>query len=569
MNERLRDTVVLPLARRCNLSFNASETTLDIWLRAVREYRLAPAREMVRRQTRAKELRSKMDGFLLAGVDAGEKTMRNDVPETVLPCIDIHLAQNELESASFAVVAPDEQDVRVEIRVELPLNFTLYRLGYVPIVNPTPGGERIAGDWPDIMIPMKEAACIVKNGTSQLFRLVVEAAADTPPGIYEGIVHAISGELEQTLQVSVHVYDVTLPVQGALKTIVCDEPWRLNGFFKTSEALSAANEDMCRQALRNRFCEDWRLPWEIVFDGDNRLDEEALAADLRRREAEGATTFRLANDFFVLPDIVPEATRTARLKAMQAFIEHHPEYRNRFYMYIFDEPGPNIIPAIRENVAFIRQSMPSINIIGTTQWRALADAVNWWIPVNTHLNSASFLAFMLRRVAMGDEFWMYTCFNTSGTMEADNWKIDAQGVTHRALGWQLWRFGCTGYLYWNLSAFGTPDDNCWTKPDIIAGCNGDGYMFYPPKSQSETTLYPSLRLDMTREGFDDYELLALLAARMAKLASTPQIDWTIVNEAYQLLESDSLIHRTDDYDRDWNAYAQRHAALLKMLERIK
>ena len=517
---------------------------------------------------RAVRFSARYDFPLSPETEAAAKLRADAVPEARRESMALSAARGEEESGSFAIGAPEDREVTAEVSVSLDVPFRFHAAGYVPITDLTRGGTRIPGMYPDPLLPVT-GPVTVPAGESRQFFITVRPDGETAPGEYEGKVTVKTADAEKSLPVTLRVYDVTLPLRGRLKTIVTVEPWRFSGFMPGSE-IEAVVSDMCAESMRQRLTPDWRLPWEEIFSG-GALNAERLDAEIARRLELGATTFRIENWFFVTD---ANSDTAGRQIALQEYLASRPEAAKLFYLYIFDEPASGQIEEIRRGITEIRSRIPAARIIGTTQWRQLTGCVDWWIPVSNHMNNPDWLAFMLRRKVMGDEAWFYTCNNTSMSCEADNWKIDAPGVTHRALGWQLWRFGCTGYLYWHINAVGSPENSVWQDPDPMKGSNGDGFMFYPPRPGDDPCrVYPALRLFLTREGLDDYELMALLEDRIQAIAASGDPDHLLTQElrtrACELLNVDDVVRRTDDYDSDPEVYENRHREVLEILEKLQ
>jgi hypothetical protein len=111
----------------------------------------------------------------------------------------------------------------------------------------------------------------------------------------------------------------------------------------------------------------------------------------------------------------------------------------------------------------------------------------------------------------------------------------------RALMWQAWQTKATGFLMWQSvywsseAAYPASLQNPYTdamswqglRPGLIKGDRrpfkaGDGRFFYPPKacfdggnSFVDEPPADSIRLEMTRDGIEDWEYFALLRARIA------------------------------------------------------
>ena len=103
--------------------------------------------------------------------------------------------------------------------------------------------------------------------------------------------------------------------------------------------------------------------------------------------------------------------------------------------------------------------------------------------------------------------------------------VDHQGIEHRVLGWMAFKYRIGAIGHWNTT-FWQKTNNPWTRlphgeenPGTPA-LAGDGSLLYPASGSSRHTGQPdpdgpvmSLRLEMLREGSEDYEMLNLLAQR--------------------------------------------------------
>src|SRR5260370_631163 len=107
--------------------------------------------------------------------------------------------------------------------------------------------------------------------------------------------------------------------------------------------------------------------------------------------------------------------------------------------------------------------------------------------------------------AGGGQCWYYICLDPRGKYL--NRFIDFRSLKVRLLPWVNYRYGLTGYLHWG--------GNFWTdqpfenvQPDWGGGFflpAGDNAIVYPdPKHEG---VFISVRLEVMREGIEDYELL--------------------------------------------------------------
>lgn len=94
--------------------------------------------------------------------------------------------------------------------------------------------------------------------------------------------------------------------------------------------------------------------------------------------------------------------------------------------------------------------------------------------------------------------------------------IDRPGQDARILPWMAWADEIDGLFYYALTQWG---DNPWETPFTNQNANGDGFLFYPPNDATvgydpcdpnSNRLIPSIRLELLREGLEDYAYLRLL-----------------------------------------------------------
>ncbi len=103
--------------------------------------------------------------------------------------------------------------------------------------------------------------------------------------------------------------------------------------------------------------------------------------------------------------------------------------------------------------------------------------------------------------------------------------IDHQGIEHRVLGWMAFKYRIGAIGHWNAT-FWNKTRNPWIRlprgEEVLGypSIAGDGSLLYPAAGSSWHTGQPdpdgpvvSMRLEMLREGGEDYELLNLLTQR--------------------------------------------------------
>ena len=143
----------------------------------------------------------------------------------------------------------------------------------------------------------------------------------------------------------------------------------------------------------------------------------------------------------------------------------------------------------------------------------------------------------------GERLWWYqACMshgcNIVGGSYFTGWPsyaVDAPAMSHRIFEWLTFRYRIGGELYYDtVEAYGAGKDP-W-QDQLLFGGNGDGTLFYPGRAHSlgGTRDFPveSIRLQLIREGLEDYEYLKLYA-RVAGDKAAQALAATIAGKTFQ------------------------------------
>lgn len=185
---------------------------------------------------------------------------------------------------------------------------------------------------------------------------------------------------------------------------------------------------------------------------------------------------------------------------------------NKGWIYNFDEPTTlQEYNEIKSNAVGYHSMYPGIKygipfytgVSNVSPFDYLVGSTNLWIP-QTDYYFTKIKDKAKARQRAGDELWLYTSW--APRQGYCNLMINQLAIEHRLLFWQLYAEGVTGYLYWH-STFWDWITDPWNEPATLnrsdPGIYGDGSLFYPLSSGAS----PSLRLELVREGMQDYELL--------------------------------------------------------------
>jgi hypothetical protein len=456
-----------------------------------------------------------------------------------------------IEAVSYDLVGPAGAMLRAELGV----------VGYIPVTKPTLVGYGRRGLYPDPILPI--SVFTVEPGVNQAVWVSVRVPRNAEPGIYEGSITLDAGaDGSASIPVSVRVYAVTLPVASSLKTSInfrqesVRDPRYYGDYW--SDELEAGLPNL---GLRFRFSHRVDLPLMQTLEALERGEpsERAWASfddEVRRWLAEGISAFelKLPISWEASPDRIRKEWGT-RLRAINDHVVSR-SWRDIMYFYFYDEPSAREMKAMRARLEAIREFAPDIHNVltmGTTRAgeRALRGLVGIWVP-NLHQFDERFAR---DRVAAGEQVWAYACVGNNIWRYPDNFRIDWHGTAHRALGWWLYARGIQGYLYWAVDLW---RQNPWEDAATFPWTNGDGMMFYPaPDGRSQ--MYPSVRVHMMRDGFEDYDLLAMLAAVYPERLGRPR-------EVSELLAASKIADRGSYFNKDDGAYIDAHRRLLELLE---
>ncbi len=249
------------------------------------------------------------------------------------------------------------------------------------------------------------------------------------------------------------------------------------------------------------------------------------------------------------------------------------EWIDLAYVYVFDEPGPDARNKIVDAFRFVHQHAPRLRTLltygygATKPWThtkpdgpeagyaAYADAVDIHVP---HIDCCDWRVLDRLRDRAQKELWHYVCISAKRPYP-NLWAIDYTGVDNRVVYWQLWKYGLTGTLYWCVNYW---KQDVWKDPMSYPGGNGDGSLYYPGK----TGPIESIRLELTRDGIDDYDYLKLLAGLVAEPpeGAAPEL----IERAKALIDVTEVCTSFTDYATDPSVIEQRRLALAEMIERL-
>ena len=187
-------------------------------------------------------------------------------------------------------------------------------------------------------------------------------------------------------------------------------------------------------------------------------------------------------------------------------------WAGRFVQHIADEPIPKNEASWRNCAAKVRQWLPGVPIIDAVMSEGLGDLVDWRVPQIQHTGPGA-------PRNPDEQLWSYVCLAPQG--QYPNRFLDYPSIRNRIMFWLSWSLGLKGFLHWGYNFWvrwqGVPADIPVSPWQDATGASiycadraplpaGDPHIVYPGKS----TICSSIRWEVIRKGFEDFEYLYLL-----------------------------------------------------------
>lgn len=208
------------------------------------------------------------------------------------------------------------------------------------------------------------------------------------------------------------------------------------------------------------------------------------------------------------------------------------------YIYWFDEPGDNDYEFVRETNSMIKEYAPKITTFLTEHLPGhdVSDVTDISCSIWNNIDHEKAKKIQDR----GNEYWTYLC-----TGPKSPWItlfIDHDAINMRMWSWGSYVHGLSGLLIWHTDYWNSPEatpegmlQNPWenamsyvTSYGTVQGQqsfwgNGDGRLFYPENRRvgEDKTPYlgefvPSYRVELLRDGIEDYEYFKILENLVAR-----------------------------------------------------
>lgn len=411
------------------------------------------------------------------------------------------------------------------------------------------------GFWPDALAPLK-----VPFNMQALYRqphygivgnksvwIDIAIPAKTPAGNYKGIIDVTqNGRLLSQLKVELKVYDFSLPDKTHLITYMNISRGGLADFYHKPD--SSGEIDSLAQ-IYYKFLYDHRMePWF-----NDQLQPKVIVHHEKITVQFNDERYRYYMDSLKTNRVLLNSY-PSELKRQIMVKEFSPEFRKMVGSYLtqvasyFEKHGwkdklvfnsPIDEPDSKEDfentrlwAGLVHEAAPGIPFLATKtpvppkehpDWGTLQGYVNDFSIHGNMLNDPKAKPAIRENEAKGGEMtWYISC---DQTYPQPNYFIDAPALDPVMIPWITARYHMDGILYWALNYWAETANPWLDAVTFHSGflcsdgyvLNGEGSLLYPGNYTKEFTGQPdvngpvsSIRLELLREGMEDYEYLWML-----------------------------------------------------------
>jgi hypothetical protein len=434
------------------------------------------------------------------------------------------LAKNEYEGCQVAVNFPVRREaltVSLSAAEAEGVTAEVYREHFLPVTMSSPflavdsSEEGRYREYPDAIYPHTEPFSLAPWTTEPLY-ILVHASKDAKAGDHKFTVLVKDGEETVSEGVLyVHVWDFALGDAPAMAAV--------SDLSAGSIAAKSGAEGEEVQRLYNKYYDflvehhvsPYSLPYDVL---DERADE--YMSDPR------VTGFRVnygSDDY---------------LRAVGEKLSSNPEWMKKAYFYFLDEPSNEYsYMDLVSKCAHLLEIIPEARIVspffvdpdmytGEDAVEYCFGSVNIWCAKLFCFDSDNIYSEaqrkrlaplrdrLLDRRKLGEEVWTYVCWEPGEPYL--NLYVNMEGILHRLIFWQNYLLGANGFLYWSSNYWSGIKDP-WTDMATVNWLSsyvyGDGSLIYNGNKVGVDGACSSLRLELVRDGIDDYTYMSMLEER--------------------------------------------------------
>lgn len=414
----------------------------------------------------------------------------------------ISAAKGEYEPFQLMIRAEDRDLKEVKISVSELLsdsgrkisqeNIKLYLEDYIFVDRPVMGGKR--GYHPNAL-PCYRPFDLSPKETQPIW-INAYIPRDAQAGEYKGMITVQPANASSFfLPLNLRVFDFSLPLTPTLKTAFG------LGYSYVAKAHNLGPQDKEYQKIMDKY---------YFFLLEHRISPYCPPVPVMSKEAG-----KYLNDPRVTTFRAPFSEDPKEMKRIINYLRER-DWLKKAYWYVIDEPAWGEYSWVRRVGDYLNSLEPETKFLVTIGPReSLFNAqIDIWCPILGYFDDPQAERRVEEERAKGKEVWWYTC--CSPKYPAMTYFIDDTLTGCRVLSWMQYIYGVSGLLYWETTYWSGVKDP-WEEAMTYPGANGDGCLIYPGSKVGYPGPVSSLRLELIREGLEDYEYLKILEERIEKV----------------------------------------------------
>jgi predicted MPP superfamily phosphohydrolase len=453
------------------------------------------------------------------------------------------------------------------------------RVDYVTTKRPYYAVTHV-GEWPD-PLPLATESREAGRGNPEPSRgagaievpakrlqpvwITLGAPSDLPPGRYAGVITVTddAGRVEHA-PLEAQVWDFTLPRTPSLKTAFGWYRGRFEQAYREFVPGGAAWEGKFDELEQRYFLDMLTHRISPIWNADPTVPK--FARDVKRYLDYGLTAFGVGLKGGVSGNEWPDDP----VKFAQAMVWYRQasfeleamKLLDQAYVYATDEPAlgdprvPRVFEALHHDAPKLKRLLVLNKLpdpVQHAEWMSRADILCLHMSI---FDAARVEAFK----RMGKELWMYV---SSPAHPYPTLVIDHPAIAPRIIPWMAWKSGASGLLFWVVNYW---KQDPWKNPATFANDqNGNGVLYYP----SVDGPVPSIRLEVLRDGIEDYEYLHLLG-QLLEEARARGVEPGLIAQAARLLTVDpALVESLRNYSKDPQVLLRQRDDIAFVIEKLQ
>jgi hypothetical protein len=476
---------------------------------------------------------------------SAKKVMRDAQPRRGAGAGEMTAARNEDEACQIVLLARrDVGEVKVSatpLRRSLgttPLEVKLYKVGYVTLPK-----DQVA--YPDPLMALKPLALAANQ--AQPIWLSVRVPTNAVPGDYSGKIVVSVRDKQQQCPVHLRVWDFDLPATPACKTAFGINAEQIALYHNVDRNTTKGQMFSCGTELYAKY-------YDLLLD--HKISGYSIPADLMSDAAAKYLNDPRLTSYLIPymdPADVPGITDVLNIwqptagtitnadARLQQLLDHLVDggWLAKGYFYRVDEPRtPQAYDKLVTIAERLRKFEPRARLLSaihsdtgagpTGALGRLKGSLSIWVPKSDCLDYCRGWREQLQhRRKAGEECWWYVCSGPG--LPYNNLWLDLSAMNHRLLFWQQKREGIQGLLYYCVNSWSDTDRSVpWRKPAMYVDPNvtryGDGCLVYPGSDIGVDGPVSSLRLEIIRDGIEDFDYLTMAERLLGPEATSAYVN---------------------------------------------